>query len=79
MRPRGIPASMKRATATYAYTKKQPARRAELDEALSVDSGDDWYCVCHVAAGPHIHCPWGGGHIHLVDPETGKSITEEAG
>lgn len=35
----------------------------------------NWYCTCPDADSPHVHCPWGGMHIHLVDVETGRSLT----
>lgn len=31
------------------------------------DTGPDWWCTCDDADGPHVHCPWGGMHIQLVD------------
>ena len=46
-----------------------------LDEdAVTADHTPDggWYCTCPEAEGAHVHCPWGGSHIHLVDPETGR-------
>jgi hypothetical protein len=35
----------------------------------------NWYCTCPDADDPHVHCPWGGMHTHLVDIETGRSLT----
>lgn len=41
--------------------------------AMAEADGDDWYCTCPDADGPHVHCMM--MHIHLVDIETGRSLT----
>lgn len=37
---------------------------------------DQWWCECSDRRRPHVHCPWGGMHTHLVDPETGLSVED---
>lgn len=37
--------------------------------------GDQWWCECSDARKPHIHCPWGGLHLHIVNPETGMEVS----
>ena len=60
----------------------EPSTKPRL-VAESWDPDEPWWCTCPEAEGPHVHCPWGGGHIHLVDVETGRSLehprTERSG
>lgn len=51
-----------------------PLAEVMAPEAIEADPGHGWYCLCPDAGGPHVHCPWGGGHIHRVDPETGRDV-----
>jgi hypothetical protein len=52
------------------------AHRIEVvDDGQPGSPAESWYCTCDEAEGPHVHCPWGGPHVHRVDPETGKALT----
>lgn len=37
---------------------------------------DDWRCHCDDHPQPHVHCPYQGGHLHIVDDD-GNDITTE--
>lgn len=56
---------------------------------ITVDDDADLYCFCRDGRGRrHVHCPWGGMHIHYVGddgnetaasiPKRQEGLTDEA-
>jgi len=44
--------------------------REPAQPPIVADTGpEQWWCTCADADGPHVHTPWGGMHIELVDIE----------
>jgi hypothetical protein len=61
----------------------EPAPRAALspeEAAARVLDEERWGPVCYGEdcdgdeSRPHIHCPWGGLHRHVLDRATGKEV-----
>ena len=48
----------------------------DLKPVTEFSERDKWWCECRDSRRPHVHCPWGGMHIHVVDLETGETVRD---